>query len=285
MSHLYDVCGVGIDLESSLPAVHEYVARTYSAFAADALPNTPPLLLNVHREGQGVVLSDSNGHVEMLEDEWSASLATLTHMTELIVAGLADAGTLTVHAGAAAHHGRAVIMAGPSGTGKTTLALGLVSRGWGLLSDETAVIPPQGRTVLPYRRSVHIRPGTPELIPQLAFLHREPQLPLGGGIKWSLTPQELDQAFPGCLAAPARLTNVLLLAPPTDELGPPRLEPVSPAVAVVELAHGTPTAGHDLNFVLARLAALLGDVRCARLRPGDFEQSLETVTAWLDGGD
>lgn len=55
---------------------------------------------------------------------------------------------LLIHAAVAARDGRALLLPGASGAGKTTLCALLVARGWRLLSDEFAVIDPaRGRCV------------------------------------------------------------------------------------------------------------------------------------------
>ena len=53
---------------------------------------------------------------------------------------------LLVHAAVLERDGRAVVMPGPSGVGKSTLCAALVARGWRLLSDEVAMIRTAGRS-------------------------------------------------------------------------------------------------------------------------------------------
>lgn len=47
-------------------------------------------------------------------------------------------GVLPVHASAVARNGRAIVVAGGSGSGKTNVVLGLRSRGWELLTDDVS---------------------------------------------------------------------------------------------------------------------------------------------------
>ena len=52
---------------------------------------------------------------------------------------LADPGWL-LHAAALEHSGRVCVFAGPSGAGKTTLAIALIERGWKLLTEEIVLV-------------------------------------------------------------------------------------------------------------------------------------------------
>lgn len=50
----------------------------------------------------------------------------------------------TIHATTVASDGRAVLICGPSGSGKSDLALRLIDRGWHLVSDDQTVLRPVG---------------------------------------------------------------------------------------------------------------------------------------------
>ena len=50
----------------------------------------------------------------------------------------------TVHASTVASDGRAVLIAGPSGTGKSDLSLRLIDRGYTLVSDDQTVVQKRG---------------------------------------------------------------------------------------------------------------------------------------------
>ncbi len=69
------------------------------------------------------------------------------------------AGWFVLHAAALERDGRALLVAGPSGTGKTTLALGLSERGYRLLSDDFAPLHRETGLVHPFPRPLGIREG------------------------------------------------------------------------------------------------------------------------------
>lgn len=280
----YLILGVPVAVVSNVAAALESVDATYAAFrAAPGVPGSAFVARLSELDTPGVYLvSDSRGYQRRWMDAHAGLLDLLDRLVHGVLARLHEAGIYAIHAGAVVYQSRALIIAGRSGQGKTTLVLGLLRRGLGLLSDEFAVADPAAQLIQPYRRSLHVRPGTPELIPELGFLRDRPQLRLGGGIEWSLTPAELEQALPGRLAEAAPLAGVLLLdgAPRPDAR--PQIEAISPAVATIELLRGTWAASVDFAAGLARIGRLLDGVACARLRSGALEPTLDGVVAWLE---
>jgi HprK-related kinase A len=64
---------------------------------------------------------------------------------------------LIIHAAVAERGGRALIMPGLPGSGKSTLCTGLVHRGWRLLSDELALIVPATRELVGVPRPISLK--------------------------------------------------------------------------------------------------------------------------------
>lgn len=278
----YLVLGVSIGVRAWSAEAFARVDETYAAFRqAGAGPAAFTAALDCAAGQPGFVVSDSRGYARQSADEHAATLDLLDRMVHGVLAELYARGMYAMHASAVATPAGALILAGRSGQGKTTLALGLVRHGFGLLSDEFAVVAPASRQILPYRRSIHIRPGTPALIPELGFIMARPQLHLGGGIEWSLTPDDLALAFPGCLAAPAPLCAVLLLDGGPQPTATPLITPIPGALATLELLRGTWAASLDFSAGLARLGRLLDGVPCARLRAGALGPTVDTIAHWL----
>jgi len=135
------------------------------------------------------------------------------------------------HASSVAIAGRAVLLVGPKGAGKSTLALELAGRGHVLLGDEHACYRPASREILPFRRPVGIKPGPrgTALAGALRRLGRSPE-------RDGMMRLDADALFPGSEAAPAPLAAVIFLngfaadpllarlEPGRQELG--RLQPV-----------------------------------------------------------
>ncbi len=72
-------------------------------------------------------------------------------------------GFFLLHAGVVSKAGNACIISGPSGYGKSTLTLELLSRGYGFLSDEYCVVKKADFSIVPFRRSIGVKKGSPFL--------------------------------------------------------------------------------------------------------------------------
>ena len=212
-----------------------------------------------------------------------AAIETLDRLVDTVQRGLHAAGRISIHSAALATPRGILVVAGASGQGKSTLALGLAHRGYGLLSDELAIVEPDG-TVLPYPRSVHVRPDTIDLIPALGFLADRPRLTLGGGSEWALTPAELRDRWGGTAPEAGPLAAILLLEGVPGSADP-SVTPISPAIAALELARSSWAASIAFGSTLARLAQAASSVPCARLRSGPLETTLDIVTGWLARAD
>ncbi len=274
----YDVLGVTIELVSDDPDVVEVIEASYGIFRSDA-GAAVAARLRVERTGSTWLVSGGTAEPMICHSADIAAIHTLDRLVDTVQRGLHARGFTTIHAAAVASPGGIVVLAGASGQGKSTLALGLAYRGFGLLSDELAIVDRDG-TVLPYPRSVHVRPATLDLIPALGFLADRPRLTLGGGSEWALTPAELRDRWGGTPPTTGPLAAILLLdgAPGTSM---PALASVSPAIASLELARSSWAASVDFGGTLARLATAASTVPAARLQSGPLEQTLDVVTEWL----
>jgi hypothetical protein len=280
----YTVLGVPIAVSSNAEAALQVVDETYAAFRDEFGAPAPAFaaeLIGLAGES-GATVRDSGGYERAWPEAQAALIDLLDRIVHGVLAELHRRDIYAIHAGALVDRGAALVVAGRSGQGKTTLTLGLLRRGLGLLSDEFAVIDPASQRIMPYRRSLHIRPGTPELIPELRGLAERPRRQLGGGVEWSVTPDELAEVFPGCLAASAPLRYVILLDGAPDPSSPPALTPAPAALATIELLRGTWAASRDFAAGLSRLSRLMSGVTCARLRAGALEPTLDAIGNWLE---
>ena len=281
----YRIQGVDVVVRSNDENVLARVRETYGWFEAD--PDRPldervaPVTVALVRATDGTsTVTDAEGQVRRWRDEDQP----LTGLFDAIVAGtiaaVAARGVLAVHAGVVAIDGRAILVAGRSGAGKTTLVLGLLRQGLDLLSDELALIAPNDRTVLAYPRGLHIRPGSLALFPELGYLAQVPGHELGGGSEWALGPDAVGRAFGTSVVQAARIGAVVLLDAQLSPDGAPELTAVPGAIATMELLRGTPAAARDFEGTLARLSRMVADVPTARLRSGRLDETVDAVLDW-----
>jgi hypothetical protein len=126
-----------------------------------------------------------------------------------------------IHGAALVRDGRAVVLAGRSHAGKSTLAGWLTYRGWGFLTDEVALVDPEALVVAPFWRPIGVRRRGP--------LDR---------ILGDVVPEEDEVLVPAStIGALAPATPVTAIAfPCLSPNEPTALLPLSPAATLVELS-------------------------------------------------
>jgi hypothetical protein len=284
----FDIQGVRLAVRSDDDVALGHVHDTYGWFAdrtadPDRVAGRTVEVAYLRDPDGGATVIDADGRRSSWRPDDEPLVALFDAIVAGVIAALSAAGVLAIHAGVVARDDRAILIAGRSGRGKTTLVLGLLRRGFDLLSDELALIGPDQRTVLAYPRGLHIRPQALELFPELAFLADVEPHELGGGSEWAVGPDALDRAFGTAVARSARLAAVVLLDGDPAPAASPQLEEVPGAIAAMELLRGTPSAAWDFDGVLGRLPGLVAGVPCARLRSARLDDTVEAVVAWSAG--
>ncbi len=177
-------------------------------------------------------------------------------------------GMARLHASAAALDDAAVVMPGAMGAGKSTLVAGLMTRGFGYLTDEVVAFDPNTGTVVPYPKPLSL--GTP---PESL-----------GALRWEQQPDA--QAYLGAsgvvppgavgsrLAHPGVSPGLIVL---------PNYEPSAPT-EVVRLTGAdalAAVAGHTFHLeepgTLARLSRRMEGLPCYRLVSGDLQRAIDAV--------
>jgi hypothetical protein len=105
---------------------------------------------------------------DTIEDRFLGEDELLRQLERMIVASTAHSSMmpLTLHAGAVARDGKAVLLPGHSGSGKTTLTLSLAARGWLPLTDDICPCVFQEGVLfaLPSPRCVHLSDATRQIL-------------------------------------------------------------------------------------------------------------------------
>ena len=154
---------VGLHLQSDDPGYFDLFAQTYANFQVgqDGAP-APHTLKAIVVTGY-----DPAGELPALwldGERWPIHdpIGLRDHIFEYIFAAIAAQvkSHILLHAAVVERNGSALLIAGDSQHGKSSLALGLLRRGFRLLSDELAAISRLDGTVHPFPRKVRATPGS-----------------------------------------------------------------------------------------------------------------------------
>lgn len=216
------------------------VDRLYSCVVASA-PSEPHLLYDNEREV---------GRTDDL-DEIATRFQAFLHIH---IAEHSPNRTF-LHAGAVGWRGRAIVLPGRTGAGKTTLTAELVRAGASYLSDDFAPIDDRGR-VHPFPKPLAIRKNgeTRELSAE-AFGGQQGRLPLPVGLV-VLSSYEEGRRF--------------------------RLRSLSPGRAVIELLKATASARRDPSRAFERLGRIAQQAPVLKGPRGDAAEAAGTILERVD---
>ncbi len=153
--------GTLVSVASSIPDVTSWVSFCFRAMLADRTNGRAPASsLEVVRTGSGFALN-RDGQT-LLEAETLVPVLQRTRH-EVIQAHVDNRRELLwLHAGAVASEAGAVLLIGPTGSGKSSLTARLVETGWFYLSDDIAPLHPETFAVHPYPLTPFTREHTGE---------------------------------------------------------------------------------------------------------------------------
>jgi hypothetical protein len=213
----------------------------------------------------------------------SSSAWLLSHpfLTIPLMEMLKRRSIFSVHAGAVSKRGRAILLAGPSGAGKTTLTLSLVRHGMAFLGDDLTFLAGKNGggplQVLPFADEVDLLPDAAYRFPELGDALAQPRLP-----GWPKHALRLEDVTDVELAGSCAPTAVVMLRNRTAT-PEPRLEVAPSAAAVLELAPNVLlTEPISTQANLDALGRLAGDAPCYFLDAGpDLALTTATVASLL----
>ncbi|HYN80875.1 MAG TPA: hypothetical protein VES88_05185 [Gemmatimonadaceae bacterium] len=153
--------GRQLTVGTDVPEIREFLTHEYSAMLVPEEKSSMGRL-DVLRSGNGYAVRGSRevGHAPSLRYLFESMKA------EILFHFISTRQDLMwVHAGGVERAGKAVLFAGPSGNGKSTLVTLLCERDWRFLSDDIAPIRMNADVVLPFpqtpRRRIHPRREVP----------------------------------------------------------------------------------------------------------------------------
>jgi hypothetical protein len=230
-------------------------------------PNGPAQhRVEVRRAGLRRRWTVSSDGAQMVADaDSSAALyAAIDAVTELGVAAAGVAHTV-LHASGIEMEGSAGAFTGPSGSGKSTLTGAAALRGYPFIADEAVAIDDHGMA-LPFHRPIGLRANGAKLLGE--------RLPRG---PFALTyPWRVGEKAPLSKGAPLGLVVVL-----ERHDGATSVEPMSPAMALLQLANQTLGAEGQERVMYRRLDSLVRRVPVVLLKFDDHDEALAATKAFL----
>ncbi len=188
---------------------------------------------------------------------------------------------LTVHGALLARDDDAVLVVGPSQSGKSTTSCALWAAGWQLLADDVTILHPTDATASPLLRRVSLRHPSRQLLGD-AFWQRMTAAstcdPTPEG--YVFHPDEIEGIS---RARSARLRAIIFLRRlGANDPGPGRLLPVIEAQALLALSPYTNVIRHGgMGEAMTRLAPLLNQVPCYDMGRGSLPDMVETIETLL----
>jgi hypothetical protein len=224
-------------LEALLPdAGHPVPARRAMHYQVNATPDG----FTVTEEGDTLAVVAAG---ERAVEEAADVVHVRAHRRAFELASLS--GWARVHAATVDLDGARVLLVGPSGAGKTTLATRLLLDGAEVQGDESVLV--RRRESLAVPRALHLKPGSDRALPELADVL--PTLPVVGDVT------VLDPARVGrpVVLRLAPVTHVVLLAGQSPTDAPVTCTPIDGGTVLEALV----TDAFPLTETKARMVSLL----------------------------
>jgi len=245
------------------------VARWNALYAGfpDPTGELAPLRIETGPTPGNTLRTIIDGDVVLEDPDWSSHELEITRVINHRKLD-SEPKLVHLHAASVARGGRAVVLAGRSGDGKSTLTAKLMQAGWDYVTDEQVTLDELDRNVIPYPRPLTLRQGVWHLFEGIGGERRADDYH-----RVETTLAEL-----GATAAQRPVEPVLLLAPQYRALEKDRLLEFRTRAEVVEFLV---SCCHDVERIGHRTCAALVDLvsRCAarRLHFSNVDVAVEMV--------
>jgi hypothetical protein len=266
----FNVFGYSFGFAALSAPAHQLLNQLYGSFVVDEADVTNTFRLKAGRAGHGYVWTVSLGSEVVIERpslgaalsyfEYEVCQRVITQTSDCIVL---HGATLSTPQGAA-------FIAGPSGAGKTTLALALSARGYRVGGDDLALLAPKTGEVRPMPRCFHLDQRSRRLLRALGL-----RLPAQAARHQFLTPRDLDRSI-------APLPPIRLIVLLSAGEGPqPQLIPLTQAETVVRLREEIRWGNYPTLYLLSALSRIAGGTTCYQLTRGELRSTTDLVASLL----
>jgi hypothetical protein len=149
-----DILNQRVSLSTDDPGIAHVLDVVFRSFRAE-FSGRPELSITARRRGTAFQVRTCAG--TEVECDSLSGLVYVVDKDLTVEVQRRRPDLLFVHAAVLQHGAHAILLAGDSGSGKSTTAWGLAGRGFGFMSDELAPIDPRTREVEPYPRALGLK--------------------------------------------------------------------------------------------------------------------------------
>jgi hypothetical protein len=249
-------------VQSDYPRVAEELREIFGPMVVCDASATPVARVRVGRLGDGFMVDDpTSADGSSADDESSAAREAYHAVVKQLMRERRD--LVWLHGAVVGCGGRAHILCGPSGVGKSTLVDDLVQRGWSYLSDEIAAIDPSSCLAYPFpltpqRRIAH---GTVRV--DADAVHRVPKIAVD-------VPTERIARAPSPVAA-------LQLLRQRHDGGPTASTGCAPGQAVLHLLRNSLNDTCEREQEIAGLSRLVSHVHSSQLAYSSLSSAAQHI--------
>ena len=240
-------------------------------FSGRATPSASPqssITIEEHAEGRFSICAGAN---EVVRDLTRVELPIwlIEEVAQALITRLDTA--VALHAGAVAWKGTSIILAGASGSGKSSLVAWLIDNGFEYLTDEIVILK-DDNGILGYPRALVIKSGAAERVQVLSIFERSPLIKYGSHLVFSPAGAKSDGAARPC---------GMIVFPQYQPGAAIRIKGLTAAEAGLRLVGCNLNARNFADGGFGAITRLSRAVPAISVEYGDFAQLEDTLDAFI----